>query len=154
MNNAIRDQFNEYIMRSLELAELAKGLGDGPFGAVILDERGNPISEASNSTTTDNSIVNHAEINAIQLAEYRRGKGKLKGCTIVSSAEPCPMCMSAILWSGLSRLAYGASIASLEKKGIGQIRIGCRELANQAGSEIQIYGPLMEQEALKVFGGD
>jgi guanine deaminase len=153
MNKAIRDQFNEYLLRTLELAELAKGLGDGPFGAVILDERGNPISEASNSTTTDNSIVNHAEINAIQLAEYRRGKGKLKGCTIVSSAEPCPMCTSAILWSGLSRIVYGASIQALEQKGVGQIRIGCRDIVNQSGMQVQVYGPLMEEEAMKVFGG-
>lgn len=151
MKKAISEQFEEYLKRAIELAELAKGLGDGPFGAVILDERGNPLSEASNSTTTDNSVINHAEINAIQLAEYRRGIGRLKGCTLVSSAEPCPMCASAIIWAGIDRVVFGASIESLSNKGKRQIGISCRELFEQAGADIKVYGPLMEEEALKSF---
>ena len=136
----INEQFEEYLLRTFELAELAKGTGDGPFGAVILDERGNPISEASNSTTTDNSVINHAEINAIQLAEYRRGIGKLKGCTLVNSAEPCPMCASAIIWAGIDRVVFGTSISALKKMGKRQIDIPCRELFEQAGVDIKVYG--------------
>ena len=86
---------DHFLRLSFTYAIDAKKLGDGPFGALVLNEQNDIIARAGNTTSTENSVTYHAEINAIQQAEYNRGKGKLKGCTLISSAEPCPMCADA-----------------------------------------------------------
>jgi tRNA(Arg) A34 adenosine deaminase TadA len=44
---------------------------------------------------------------AIRNACAKLGTFQLTGCTIYSSCEPCPMCLSAIYWAGIDRLCYG-----------------------------------------------
>ena len=57
--------------------------------------------------TIDNDPTAHAEVNAIRNACRGLGSFNLAGAVIYSSCEPCPMCLSAIYWAGLSRLYYG-----------------------------------------------
>ena len=142
---------NHFLRLSFTYAIDAKKLDDGPFGALILDEQNEIIARAGNTTNSENSITYHAEINAIQQAEYKRGKGKLRGCTLVSSAEPCPMCASAIAWSGLHKVIYGVSIEALKSVGIDQIDIGCREILEKANHPITVIGPQLEDEGIEVF---
>ncbi|MBO6585615.1 MAG: nucleoside deaminase [Gracilimonas sp.] len=142
----------ELIRHCLRLAQEAKDLGDGAYGALITDETGNIIARAGNTTNSENSVTYHAEINAIQQAEYNRGKGKLKGCTLYSSAEPCPMCASAIVWSGIEKVVFGASISALKNFGVQQIDIESRDILTKADHKIEVKGPVLEQEALQLFG--
>jgi guanine deaminase len=141
----------EFMQRCIDLAGAAAELGNGPFGALILDETGTVIAEAQNTTSTENSVIYHAEINAIKDAEYVRGKGKLSGCILYSSAEPCPMCASAIIWSGLTKVVYGASIKSMSERGIKQINIDCEEIFEKAGHKIEVTGSVLQEEALSLF---
>ena len=97
---------DEIIRECFDLAIQAKDRGDGPFGAIIKNEKGKTIASAGNSTGSDGSVLYHAEINAIIKAESQKGKGNLKGCTLYSSAEPCPMCASAIVWSGIDTVIF------------------------------------------------
>lgn len=80
--------------------------GGGPFGAVIV-RNGEIISVESNSVTIDNDPTAHAEVNAIRSACKKTGSFKLDGCYVYSSCEPCPMCLSALYWAGISRIYYG-----------------------------------------------
>lgn len=80
--------------------------GGGPFGAVIV--KGEEIvTVATNSVTLDNDPTAHAEVNAIRSACKKLGTFKLDGCYVYSSCEPCPMCLSALYWAGVSRIYYG-----------------------------------------------
>ena len=49
----------------------------------------------------------HAEVNAIRDAAKRTGNYDLKGATIYTSCEPCPMCLGAIYWAHISKIFYG-----------------------------------------------
>lgn len=80
--------------------------GGGPFGAVIVKDD-EIVTITSNSVTMDNDPTAHAEVNAIRSACKKLGTFKLDGCYIYSSCEPCPMCLSAIYWAGISRIYYG-----------------------------------------------
>lgn len=136
---------------AIQLAQEAKQIGDAPFGAVIIDESGKIIAKAANSTQTDHSSTFHAEMNAIQQAEYNRQPGKLKGCTLISTAEPCPMCASAIVWSGLDTVVYGASIQQLKGLGIFQLDISSKEVFRHAKNEIKVIDGYEEERTIALF---
>ena len=80
--------------------------GGGPFGAVIVRD-GEVIATGVNTVTLTNDPTAHAEVNAIREACKKGNTFSLKGCTVYSSCEPCPMCLSALYWAGVSRIIYG-----------------------------------------------
>lgn len=81
----------------------------GPFGAVICDSSGKVISCCHNRVLETHDPTNHAEVVAIREACLRLGTHDLSGCTIYSSCEPCPMCLSAIIWANIEKVYCGAS---------------------------------------------
>jgi guanine deaminase len=80
----------------------------GPFGAVIA-RAGKVVASGANQVTSSNDPTAHAEIVAIRNACGALGTFDLSGCTIYSSCEPCPMCLTAILWARCEALVFGNS---------------------------------------------
>ena len=80
--------------------------GGGPFGAVIVKD-GEVIATGTNRVVPNSDPTAHAEIMAIRNACSKLGTFQLTGCTVYSSCEPCPMCLSALYWAGVSRICYG-----------------------------------------------
>lgn len=80
--------------------------GGGPFGAVIVKD-GEVISTGTNRVVPNSDPTAHAEVMAIRSACAKLGTFQLTGCTVYSSCEPCPMCLSALYWAGVSRICYG-----------------------------------------------
>lgn len=100
-------QSDEYFMQmaiNLSIENVANG--GGPFGAVIV-RNGEVIATGVNRVTANNDPTAHAEVSAIREACAKLGNFKLEGCTIYTSCEPCPMCLSAIYWASISRIFYG-----------------------------------------------
>lgn len=89
-----------------ELAEKNIDEGGGPFGAVIVRD-GVVVATGVNRVTADNDPTAHAEVNAIRNACRKEQTFNLSGCVIYTSCEPCPMCLSALYWAGISRIYYG-----------------------------------------------
>ncbi|TVP94666.1 MAG: nucleoside deaminase [Acholeplasmatales bacterium] len=79
----------------------------GPFGAAVVDEKGQVIALASNSVLKSCDPTAHAEVNAIRAAGKKLGTHDLSGCTIITTAYPCPMCLSAIIWANIKHVVYG-----------------------------------------------
>jgi len=79
----------------------------GPFGALIIDEKGKIISIASNTVLKDHDPTAHAEINAIRKATKILQTHDLSNCTLYTTAYPCPMCLGAIIWSNIKKVYYG-----------------------------------------------
>lgn len=80
--------------------------GGGPFGAVIVRD-GEVIATGVNMVTLNNDPTAHAEVSAIRSACAKMNNFKLPGCIVYSSCEPCPMCLSALYWAGVSKIFYG-----------------------------------------------
>lgn len=97
-----------WIERAIELARNSVAAGGGPFGAVIVRD-GLVLAEGANRVTLDSDPTAHAEVNAIRAACARLADFQLRGATIYSSCEPCPMCLGAIYWSRLARLVFASS---------------------------------------------
>ncbi len=108
----------KYLRMAIEEARksAASPAGGGPFGALIV--KGDEIiSSASNSVTPDNDPTAHAEVNAIRAACKKLGTFNLSGCTLYTSCEPCPMCLSAAYWAGVDKICFSADRTDAGKAG-------------------------------------
>ena len=91
------------------VAEAARNVeaGGGPFGALVV--RGDEVlSTGVNQVTLTFDPTAHAEVVAIRAACLAIGDFRLTGCVLVSSCEPCPLCLSAAMWARLDRVVYAA----------------------------------------------
>ena len=88
----------------------------GPFGAVIVDKDVKIIANGNNQVLKQNDPTAHAEMVAIRNACKKLEKYDLSGYTLYTSCEPCPMCLSAIIWSNIKEVYYGCT-----KKDAGEI---------------------------------
>ena len=102
----ITAQDREFMQMAIDLSVENVANGGGPFGAVIVRD-GKVIATGVNRVTANNDPTAHAEVSAIRNACHNICDFKLNGCTIYTSCEPCPMCLSAIYWSGISKIYYG-----------------------------------------------
>ena len=89
----------------------------GPFGAVIVDLNGNIIATAHNTVLSDDDPTAHAEINAIRKACKTLKTKDLTGCSLYTTCEPCPMCLSAIIWANIKKVYYVATKKDAKKIG-------------------------------------
>lgn len=98
--------YASFMRRAAALAlEKMQGGNGGPFGALIV-RGGEVIAEGWNAVTTLNDPTAHAEVMAIREACRRLGSFSLPDCEIVTSCEPCPMCLGAIYWARLKHIYY------------------------------------------------
>jgi tRNA(adenine34) deaminase len=140
---------DERFMR-IAIAEAAKA--DFPFGAAIVRE-GQVIATGRNLGKTNDDPTAHAEMTAMRALIATRSTEQLKGATLYASGEPCPMCMGAILWCGIGRVVFAASIAELATR-IGQIMVTSKQLAEAAPfANIAITGGVLSAEAMALFKG-
>ncbi len=104
----ITDEDIRFMNMAAELAERNIDEGGGPFGAVIVRD-GAVVATGVNRVTANNDPTAHAEVNAIRNACDKEQTFNLAGCVVYSSCEPCPMCLSALYWAGVSRIYYGCT---------------------------------------------
>jgi len=102
MNN----NFNNFMMRAIELSIASVKSDGGPFGCVIV-KNNQIIAEGSNEVTKNNDPTAHAEIVTIRKACNKLNSFNLIGTEMYTSCEPCPMCLSAIYWSHIDKIYYG-----------------------------------------------
>ncbi len=98
----------KFMNAALDEAEKALKADEVPVGAVVVCD-GRIIARAHNLTERLNDPTAHAEMQAITMATSKFGGKYLESCTLYVTLEPCAMCASALAWSQIGRLVYGAS---------------------------------------------
>jgi tRNA(Arg) A34 adenosine deaminase TadA len=142
-----------HLRRSIDLAHQARAVGRHPFAALIVTADGSTLAEATNNTRAeDGDPTQHAELLAVALASRGAGSGRLARATLYASAEPCCMCAGAIHWAGIARVVYGLSERRLleiagEHPQNPPLSLACREVLAHSGREVEVLGPLLEDEA-------
>lgn len=135
------------------IAESAKNLETGhggPFGAVIVKD-GVIVGRGHNEVIKNNDPTCHGEMQAIRDACKHLGTYDLSGCELYTSAEPCPMCLSAIIWANIKTVYYGNSAKDAAAIGFRDdfiykfIENGCKD------TETMTLQQLDRDEAIKIF---
>lgn len=107
VDNPSQNYNPDFMKRAVELSALSldASSGRGPFGAVI-SYNGKIVAEATNEVVKNNDPTCHGEINCIRKACEKLGTYDLSGAVLYTSSEPCPMCLSACVWAGISKVYY------------------------------------------------
>jgi tRNA(adenine34) deaminase len=137
-----------YMRRAIELAGKVLDL---PFGAVIVDrETGTILSEGWNKTSVNPTW--HGEIDAINTLVSSGVIAKGKSLALYATAEPCPMCQAAILWTGIETVVFGTTIRSLQRLGWRQIDILAEEVVRRSPAwTCVLIGGVLEKECNALF---
>ena len=140
---------NKFMQRAIELSIESINSGGGPFGSVIVkDEK--IISEGMNRVTVDNDPTSHGEIVAIRNACKKLNTFNLSNCSLYSSCEPCPMCMSAIYWSRIGKVYYANTRNDAKKINFDDSLIYSEIPKKNEEKKIPMK-QMMRNEALKAF---
>ena len=140
---------NKFMQRAIELSLESINSGGGPFGSVIVkDEK--IISEGMNRVTVNNDPTAHGEIVAIRNACKKLNTFNLSNCSLYSSCEPCPMCMSAIYWSRIGKVYYANTRDDAKKINFDDSLIYSEISKKNEDRKIPIK-QMMRDEALKAF---
>jgi guanine deaminase len=139
---------NKFMDIAIQEAQLGIRHGHGgPFGAVIVKD-GRVIGKGHNQVVKNQDPTCHGEIMAIHDACHALNTFDLTGCELYTTAEPCPMCLGAILWSNIRKVYYGCNILDTET-------IGFRDKVfyemNEAGQKDQLLKEIDRDQCLKLF---
>lgn len=146
------DFSEEFLRRAIELAAQARARGNHPFGALlVLDNR--LLLTAENTVNTERDPTGHAETNLIRRAVREIEPQKLAASTLYTSCEPCAMCVGALYWAGVRQVVYALSAAELALLAGGDFLVPCRELFSKARQQVEVSGPHLYEEAVKVHEG-
>jgi len=96
------------VRRCMALARAAAAGGNPPFGAVLAARDGRILVEAANRQVSDGDPTAHAELLLLRTASPAGHPPPWRDHLVVSNAEPCSMCASALVKAKLGALAYGA----------------------------------------------
>jgi tRNA(Arg) A34 adenosine deaminase TadA len=132
----------------LALSEAKKG--DSPYGAVIVKDN-EVVAKGYNTVRRDSDPSAHAEMNAIRSLTTKIQNPSLEGYTIYATGEPCPMCATACVWTGLAEIIIGASIEDLILVNQSQVRISCEEIIAKSFKNIKVTKGLLREECLQLF---
>jgi tRNA(Arg) A34 adenosine deaminase TadA len=132
---------------NLAIAEAKVGIANGhggPFGAVVVKD-GKMIASGHNCVLKDNDSTCHGEIAAIRKAEATLKTYDLSDCELYTTAEPCPMCLAAILWANISKVYYGCSVEDTEIIGFRD-----KKFEKLLGERAELLGSFLEQRDREV----
>ena len=96
-----------WMEKAISLATDSVANGGGPFGALIAKD-GKVVALGNNQVTATLDPSAHAEVSAIRAACRELDTFSLEGCVLITSCEPCPMCLATALWARVDRLVYSA----------------------------------------------
>ncbi len=139
-----------FMRRAIEIARRNPG---APFGAVLVDDAsGEIVAEGGVQAGHDPTL--HAEMVVLRSFADSHPGADFARLTLVSTAEPCPMCAAAVAWAGVAHVVYGSSISALARKGIRQISIRAEEVLRRTPFfRGEILGGVLREECDALLPG-
>lgn len=145
----------KYLLAANEVAKKARESGNTPFGAVLVDDKGNIIMEQGNAEGDLHDATAHAERMLASRASQAYSKDFLWKCTLYTTFEPCCMCIGAIYWSNIGKIVYALTEKRLlELTGADEknptFNISSRTILAAGQKNIEVLGPFEEIAAAVV----
>ena len=131
--------------------ELAGNTPARPFAAVVVDRRTGEVMAEGWNRAEENPLL-HGEMVALTALAARRPRPDGRHLVLYATAEPCPMCMGAVLWADVGRVVFGTSIRLLLDTGWRQIDIPAAVVTGRAvGLGCEVVGGVLAAETDELF---
>lgn len=147
------DLDHRHLRAAIEEARRAQADGNPPFGAVLAAGE-EVLARAGNTEERTGDCTGHAELNLVRAVSPKYDAETLSTCTLYASTEPCAMCAGAIFWGRIGRVVFGlrAERHYAMKGDTGrQLHLSSEEVLNRGNHNVEVVGPLLEDEAASVF---
>ncbi|MBJ3763611.1 nucleoside deaminase [Maribius pontilimi] len=129
---------------------LAKGGHDAPIVAAIMDGD-DTIAWGDNEVHLDHDPSRHAEIVAIAAACKHLGRHDLQGHTLVTTLQPCEMCLGAMAFAGIARLVFAAGRPHVGDGYFQFHGLTLDDFAKAADRDFDWAGHVMEDDILRLY---
>lgn len=143
-----KDHDQQMMLRAISVA---RGNPSAPFGTVVsrLNDQSVVVEGLNDSK---GNPLHHGEIVAINRIVSLPEPPAFDQLCLYTTAEPCPMCLAAILWAGIPRVVYGTTVATLLSKGWTQFKLPSLHLVDSfTGNTCEFVGPVCETECDLLF---
>jgi tRNA(Arg) A34 adenosine deaminase TadA len=103
----------ENIMKlALEEAQIAVDEGNAPFACIVVDQQGAIVLKEHDRVKEYTDPTAHGEVNAIRILCKKLNALSLRDYIFVTTSEPCPTCMTAVIKAKVAQVYYGAKTES------------------------------------------
>lgn len=129
----------------------------GPFSAAVFErDTGALVAVGVNLAVPAHNPVLHAEVVALMLAcarlhSHTLGAAGLPPHELVSSCEPCAMCLGAAVWSGVASLVTGATKSDAESIGFDEGPVFPESWAYLARRGVAVHREVRREEAREIL---
>ncbi|WP_220387779.1 nucleoside deaminase [Legionella sainthelensi] len=140
---------DDYYMRVA--IELAKKNPQAPFAALIVDNKtGEILARGLNASKVNPTF--HGEMVAINNCIKKHPQVNWSNVTLYTTAEPCAMCQSAVVWANIPRVVFATSLDYLKSHGWDQINLQASEINKKSPFyHGAITGGVLADEANPLF---
>ena len=145
-----RERDLEFLRIAIAVAERAKEKGNHPFGAVLVDAKGEILASGENTYLIDRG-PGRAETNLARAAARQFDDETLLGATLYTSVEPCSMCAGTIYWANIGTVVFGMTEHRLLALTNGHSEnptqdLPCRQIFASGQRKVEVRGPFEELE--------
>ena len=140
---------NDFMAKTIEIASSNP---IAPYGAIIVYEDREILLQSVNSA--HNNPLMHGELSVIHTLFSDKGfSGDCSKLSLYTTAEPCPMCSSAIYWSMIPKVIYGTSVPFLHDLFGRQIQVRATDIFSKTPDfySCNLIGGIMENECNQLF---
>lgn len=131
--------------------EVASSNPIAPYGAIIVYDDREILLQSVNEA--HNNPLMHGELSVIHTLFNNGFNGDRSKLSLYTTAEPCPMCSSAIYWAMIPKIIYGTSIPFLHELFGRQIQVRASEIFSKTPDffSCNLVGGIMEDECNHLF---
>lgn len=135
---------------AVERALLARNQsGKAGIAAAIL-RSGVQIGRGENEVNLQSDPTKHAEMVALTAAAHALGHSDLSGCVMISTLQPCEMCLAAMRFAGIERVIFGAGKDNVAAKYFMFPGLSIADF-QAAGKPFEAIGGQFESELLPMY---
>ncbi len=145
----------DWMADAIALAVSEKGTdpANTPIAALIVRD-GELVASGVNRTKEQCDATAHAEIVTMRVAGQAVGDAKIAGATLYSTLQPCGMCTMASIWSGISRIVYGAGRDDVHQMYFEDRDLSTSDFVRDAyKDDLTLQGRVLASECAKLYYG-
>lgn len=122
--------------------------GKAGIAASVLRE-GRTVSQGENEVHLQSDPTRHAEMVAITRAAHVLQTTDLSGCVMISTLQPCEMCLAALRFAGIRRVIFAAQKDHVADKYFAFPHLGIADF--QHGDGFEALGGIFEDRILHLY---